>query len=532
MGKVVSGIDYGTYSSLLDIFDKSCERFPDRPMVTCMGATLSFSQVDELSRHLAAFLQQDLGLRPKDRIAIQLPNILQYPVAVYAALRAGLVIVNTNPLYTPRELLHQFTDAEVEVLITLTANLPVIDQIRKETSLATLIVTDPGDLMGMPSSAETGGIVYSFMDAVDQGRGKTVSPVTMQQDDLVCLQYTGGTTGLSKGAMLSHGNLIANLLQVNKGLDGLLVDGEEVYVVPLPLYHIFAFVLTFAVLAEGGHLAVLIPDPRNLDAFVAELKRRPFTAMAGLNTLFVALCHHEGFTKLDFSAFKLTAAGGMALNADTAELWYSVTGVRPSEGYGLTETSPTVTMNTPDAIVLGTVGTALADTEIRVIDDEGKSLPNGQAGELIVRGPQVMQGYWKKPQETADSLSPDGWFKTGDIAVIQDDGYVRIVDRLKDMILVSGFNVYPNEVEDVVMHHPGVLECAAIGVDDEKSGQVVQLFVVRRDPSLDAKSLSAYCRENLTGYKCPKHIVFRDELPKSNVGKILRKDLREEGAAS
>jgi len=532
MSTTVSGIDYGVYTSLLDIFDKACERFPDRPMVTCMGATLSFSQVDELSRSLAAFLQQDLGLRPKDRIAIQLPNILQYPVAVYAALRAGLVIVNTNPLYTPRELQHQFTDADVEVLITLTANLPVIDQIKEKTSLATLIVTDPGDMLGMPGGTQTREGVYSFMGAIDQGRGQAVSPVSLQQEDLVCLQYTGGTTGLSKGAMLSHGNLIANLLQVNEEQKGILVEGEEVYVVPLPLYHIFAFVLTFAVLTEGGHLAVLIPDPRNLDAFVAELKRRPFTALAGLNTLFVALCHHEEFQKLDFSAFKLTAAGGMALNEDTAKLWHSVTGVWPAEGYGLTETSPTVTMNAPDAIKIGTVGTAIADTEIKVVDEEGNSLPNGEPGELVVRGPQVMQGYWNSPEETSAVLSPDGWFKTGDIAVIQDDGYVRIVDRLKDMILVSGFNVYPNEVEDVVMHHPGVLECAAIGVDDEKSGQAVQLFVVRRDPELDAESLASHCKENLTAYKCPKHIVFREELPKSNVGKILRKDLRNEGAVS
>jgi len=297
--------------------------------------------------------------------------------------------------------------------------------------------------------------------------------------------------------------------------------------VPIPLYHIYAFGLTFGLLAEGGQLAVLVPDPRNMDAFVAELKRRPFTGLAGLNTLFVGLCHHPEFRQLDFSQFKLTASGGMALNQSTAKLWQSVTGVTPAEGYGLTETSPTVTMNTPDDIRVGTVGKPLIGTEIKVIDEEGKALPTGEVGELLVRGPQVMQGYWNKPEETAQVLSDDGWLKTGDMALIQEDGCVRIVDRLKDMILVSGFNVYPNEIEDVVMDHPGVLECAAIGVEDEKSGEAVKLFVVRKDTSLDADSLRTYCRESLTSYKCPRHIEFREDLPKSNVGKILRRELRD-----
>jgi long-chain acyl-CoA synthetase len=528
MSEINGTIDYSVYSSLLDLFDKSCKRFPENPMVTCMGATFSYSEIDALSRSLAGFLQGELGLKQGDRIAIQLPNIPQHPVAVYAALRAGLIIVNTNPLYTPRELLHQLTDADVSVLITLSANLPVIDQIREQTALSTIILTDPGDLLGAPAKVQSRDGMPSFMDALDLGRGKVLEPLELTQDDLLCLQYTGGTTGLSKGAMLTHGNLIANLLQVNSAMKGILVDGEEVYVVPLPLYHIFAFVLAYAVLVEGGHLAVLIPDPRNMDAFVAELKRRPFSALAGLNTLFVGLCHHPEFQKLDFSTLKLTAAGGMALTLDTARLWQTVTGVTPSEGYGLTETSPVIAMNSPDAIRVGTVGTAIPDTQIKMVDEEGNSLPAGQAGELMVKGPQVMKGYWNQPEETAAVLSADGWLKTGDIAVMEEDGYVRIVDRLKDMILVSGFNVYPNEIEDVVMHHPGVLECAAIGIDDPISGQTVQLFVVKRDPALDEDALMQHCRENLTAYKRPKSIVFREDLPKSNVGKILRRELREE----
>jgi long-chain acyl-CoA synthetase len=514
------------YSSLLDLFDQSCARFSDQPMVTCMGVTLTYSDVDRLSRNLAAYFQHGLGLLPKDRIAIQLPNILQYHVAVYAACRAGLIIVNTNPLYTPRELKHQFSDAQVEAVITLNSILPVINKIKDQTPLKTIIVTGPGDLLGAPPGVPEGADELAFMDALEQGKQWDEVPVDIEPDDLLCLQYTGGTTGLSKGAMLSHGNLVANVLQVKAGLRSMINDNEETYVVPIPLYHIYAFGLTFGLLAEGGQLAVLVPDPRNMDAFVAELKRRPFTGLAGLNTLFVGLCHHEGFRQLDFSPFKWTASGGAALNQSTAKLWQSVTGVTPAEGYGLTETSPTVTMNTPDDIRVGTVGKALVDTEIKVVDEEGNSLPCGAVGELLVRGPQVMRGYWNKPEETANVLTGDGWLKTGDMAIIQDDGYVRIVDRLKDMILVSGFNVYPNEIEDVVMDHPAVMECAAIGVNDEKSGEAVKLFVVRSDPSLDADSLRGYCKENLTSYKCPKHIEFREDLPKSNVGKILRRELR------
>ncbi len=519
-------LDYGPYHSLLDVFDYTLGRFPDHPAVSCMGATLSFAQIDALSRKLAAYLQSGLGLQPGHRIAIQLPNLPQYYVAVFGALRAGLVIVNTNPLYTPRELRHQFQDANVEVLITLSATLPVVQKIQGETALRQLIVTAPGDLLGAPPSVNSQDGQVAFLDALEQGTGLDLQPASPGLDDLLCLQYTGGTTGLSKGAMLSHGNILANLLQVKEYLDGWLEDGKEIYVVPLPLYHIYAFTLTFALLVEGAQTAVLIPNPRDIDAFVTELERHRFTGMCGLNTLFVALCHNERFRQLDFSAFKMTSSGGMALTRATAELWRKVTGVTPSEGYGLTETSPTATANPHDDIHVGTVGKPLPYTELKVVDEEGNVLRNGQPGELLIRGPQVMQGYWNKPEETAKVLTEDGWLHTGDIAVIQDDGFVRIVDRLKDMILVSGFNVFPNEIEDVVMAHPGVLECAAIGVDDEKSGQAVKLFVVRRDPGLQEDALKAYCKENLTSYKCPKYIEFRDELPKSNVGKILRRELR------
>jgi len=525
-------IDYGIYRSLLDVFDHAVGRFADLPMVTCMGTTYSYAQVDALSRKLAAYLQHGLGMRPGQRIAIQLPNLPQYPVAVYAALRAGLVVVNTNPLYTPRELHHQFNDADVEVLIAIEASVPVVEQIRAETPLRQLIVTAAGDLLGAPPSIASGAGSIAFLDALEKGDSLSLQPAQPGPDDLLCLQYTGGTTGLSKGAMLSHRNIVANLLQVKAALKDRLIEAEEVYVVPLPLYHIYAFNLAFALLVEGGHLSVLIPNPRDIDAFVAELEHHRFTGLAGLNTLFVALCQNERFRKLDFSAFSMTSSGGMALTRATAELWQSVTGVLPAEGYGLTETSPTVTMNPLDGAHIGTVGQPLPDTELRVVDADGNELPSGQPGELLIRGPQVMQGYWRKPEETAQALTADGWLRTGDIAVIQDDGFVRIVDRLKDMILVSGFNVYPNEIEDAVVSCPGVLECAAIGVEDEHSGEVVKLFVVRSDPTLEAAALLAWCRENLTSYKCPKHIVFREGLPKSNVGKILRRELREQDAAS
>ena len=527
MTKATMTLNYDHYLSLTDMFDKSIARFGDTPMVTMMGCTLSYAEVDRHSLNLASYFQQTLNLQPKDRIAIQLPNILQYPIAVFAAWRAGLIIVNVNPLYTARELLHQMNDAGVKAIITLTSILPTIDEIQEKTTISTIIATNPTDLknVGGESTAMPENVI-GFLSALSQGKESGLTPIKLAQSDTALLQYTGGTTGLSKGAVLSHGNILANLEQINSGLGKGFGVETEVYIVPLPLYHIFAFTLTFALLAEGGHLAVLIPDPRNLDAFVEEMSLWPFTALAGLNTLFVALCHHDKFKTLDFSHLNITASGGMALNTDTANLWKSVTGVMISEGYGLTETSPTVTMNRPGEQQIGTIGTTLADTYIKLVDLDNNEVVLGEPGELTVKGPQVMQAYWNNDKETDKAFTNPGWFKTGDIAIEQDDGYFRIVDRLKDMVIVSSFNVYPNEIEDVVMSHPDVFECAVIGVDDVKSGQAVKLFIVSKKEDINLDDLKVYCRKRLTGFKVPKHIVTIGELPKSNVGKILRRELR------
>jgi len=367
-----------------------------------------------------------------------------------------------------------------------------------------------------------------FTKAMKLGAKAKFSRVNVTLDDLAVLQYTGGTTGVAKGAMLTHQNLVANLLQVKPLLTAKMVEGKEICIAPLPLYHIYSFTLNCGVMIESGSLSVLIPNPRDLDAFIKELKKWRFTSFLGLNTLFVALCNKEEFQELDFSGLKLTSSGGMALTSDTAKLWKKVTGCEIAEGYGMTETSPVISTNPPQAIQVGSIGLPLPSTQVKVIDDEGNDLPYGEAGELCVKGPQVMKGYWQRPDETAKTMTPDGWLKTGDIAVIQDDGYMRIVDRKKDMILVSGFNVYPNEVEDVVTGHPDVLECAAVGVPDAKSGEAVKIFVVRRVPTLKESELRDYCKERLTGYKLPRHIEFREELPKTNVGKILRRELRDE----
>ncbi len=520
-------IDFQAYNSVVAVIEESFARFPDKPMFTCMGKDLSYSEVDRLSSQFAAYLQQHTGLVPGDRIAIQLPNLLQYPIVVYGAMRAGLVVVNTNPLYTPRETLHQFNDSGAKALVVLADLLPAVEKVVPDTGIERVIVTNAIDMLApqaMPETSLTNAV--GFLDALSLGEQAQYQPVSAQLEDIALLQYTGGTTGVSKGAMLTHGNLVANMLQGRAALMDNFQDGEEVYIVPLPLYHIYAFTLTLVTLPSGGQLAVLIPNPRDLDAFVAEMKRRPFSGFAGLNTLFVSLCHHDGFKALDFSRLKLTNSGGMALNKDTSDLWISVTQCPISEGYGLTETSPMATYNPLDAIQVGTVGIPCVATELKVIDEAGVEQPIGERGELCIRGPQVMKGYWQRPEATEEVISEDGWFKTGDVAVIQEDGYVRIVDRIKDMVIVSGFNVFPNEIEDVVMLYEGVRECAVIGVDDERSGQAVKLFLVSNDPDLTADQVKQHCRENLVAYKVPRHIEFRDDLPKSNVGKILRRELR------
>lgn len=502
---------------------------------------MSFGEVDVLSARFAAYLQTQTSLQPGDRIAIQLPNILQYPVALYGAMRAGLIVVNANPLYTPREIHHQLKDSGARALVILANVADSAAQIIHDTEVDTVIVTELADLHPPLQKFLINSYVkhikrmvppYSFANPLSFGDVLQISedrfvPFSAQSQDIAVLQYTGGTTGVAKGAMLTHANLVANKDQVIERLSELLQPGREnTHVAPLPLYHIYAFTIHCAATFSIGNHSLLIPNPRDIPAFVKALKSETVHGFVGINTLFNALCRDGGFRSLDFSHLISTSSGGMALTQDTARLWREVTGNTPNEGYGLTETSPVVSSSPPFAIQSGTVGIPVMNTEVKVVNDDGESLPNGQVGELHVKGPQVMKGYWQRPEATQQILGADGWLSTGDMAMIQEDGYIRIVDRKKDMVLVSGFNVYPNEVEDVVTEHPGVLEAGVVGVEDAKSGEVVKLFVVRSDKSLTADEIRQYCRENMAGYKVPKYIEFMDSLPKSAVGKILRRELK------
>ncbi|MBQ0715470.1 MAG: AMP-binding protein [Paraperlucidibaca sp.] len=536
-------IDTQAYSSVLEVFHEACHRFGDAPAFSNMGCTLSYSDIDRLSANFASYLQQHTDLKAGDRIAVQMPNVLQYPVVVFGAMRAGLVVVNTNPLYTEREMLHQFNDSGAKALVVL-ANFGYMAQaVVGQTGIKHVIVTELADLLPAPKRWILNAAVkhvkkmvpaYSLPGSVKLNaalaKGRNRAPVdhTAKPDDLCVLQYTGGTTGVSKGAMLTNANLVANLLQIRAVLTSTFEPGKEIMIAPLPLYHIFAFtVCCLGMMELGGH-TVLITNPRDIPAFVKELSKWRFTAMAGLNTLFVGLMNNPEFRKIDFKSLKLTVAGGMAMQIKPSEEWEEITGCQICEGFGMTETSPVVTLNPLSKIQIGTIGMPVPSTELKVISENGEELPLGEAGELCVRGPQVMKGYWQLPEATAATITEDGWLKTGDVAVIQPDGYLRIVDRIKDMILVSGFNVYPNEIEDVAAAHPGVLEAAAVGIPDEKSGEVVKLFVVRKDPALTEDSLMKHLRSNLTGYKVPRSIVFRADLPKTNVGKILRRELRDQ----
>lgn len=534
-------INTEAYDSVLQVFSEAVHRYGDAPAFSNMGLTLTYSQVDELSAAFASYIQHHTDLKPGDRIAIQMPNLLQYPIAVFGAMRAGLVIVNTNPLYTAREMLHQFNDAGVKALVALANFGNLVQEVLPQTGIKYVFMTEIGDILPVPKRWLVNAVVkhvkkmvpefnlpqaIPFTRVLKQGRRRPPVDHVPTQADIAVLQYTGGTTGVSKGAMLTQANLVANMLQVRALLATSFEPGKETMIVPLPLYHIFAFMVgCLAMMELGGH-SVLITNPRDIPAFVKELGKYRFTALAGLNTLFVALMNNPEFRQLDFSALKLTVAGGMAMQIKPAEQWEEITGCKICEGFGMTETSPVVTLNPLNAIQLGTIGMPVPNTELKVINDAGEEQPVGEAGELCVRGPQVMKGYWQRPEATADTIDADGWLKTGDVAVIQPDGYLRIVDRKKDMILVSGFNVYPNEIEDVAASHPGVLESAAVGVPDEKSGEVVKLFVVKRDPALTEDQLMAHLRANLTGYKVPRFITFRADLPKTNVGKILRRELR------
>ncbi|ALM52082.1 AMP-binding protein [Halomonas huangheensis] len=540
-GAALEGLD--DYHSVMDIFHRSVERYPGNTAFSCMGKLLSYRDLDRLSADFAAWLQHETDLKPGDRIAIQLPNLLQFPVAVFGAIRAGLVVVNTNPLYTEREMAHQFKDSGARAILILANMASKLEKILDQTEIENVLITEIGDLHDFPKRPLINLAVkyikkmvpryslpkaVSFRQALKKGAGLQHQEVTRQPDDILALQYTGGTTGLAKGTMLTHRNLVANMLQAKAAIGSGLKSGSEVVVAPLPVYHIYTFTVNCLFMLEGGNHSVLITNPRDLDNFVKELRTTPFTGFVGLNTLFNALCNRDDFKSLDFSRLHLTISGGMALTRAVAKRWEEVTGCPVAEGYGLTETSPIVSFNPVDAIQLGTIGRPVAGTELRLCDAEGKAPPVGEPGELCVRGPQVMKGYWNRDDETARAIDEDGFFHTGDIAVIQDDGYVRIVDRKKDMILVSGFNVYPNEIEDVVATHPGVVESCAVGVPDDTNGEVIKLFVVVKDTSLTAEDLRSWCKKELTAYKVPRVVEFRDELPKTNVGKVLRRQLRDE----
>ncbi|SEN37956.1 long-chain acyl-CoA synthetase [Pseudomonas sp. ok272] len=547
---VPSDIDRGAYKSVIEVFERSCKKFADRPAFSNMGVTLTYADLERHSAAFAGYLQSQTDLVPGDRIAVQMPNVLQYPIAVFGAMRAGLIVVNTNPLYTPREMRHQFQDSGARALVYLNMFGQKVQEVLGDTDIQYLIEAKMGDLMPTAKGWLVNTVVdkvkklvpaydlpqaISFKSALHLGRGQSIKPLDVSLDDIAVLQYTGGTTGLAKGAMLTHGNLVANMQQARACLgqlaaDGqpLLREGQEVMIAPLPLYHIYAFTANCMCMMVTGNHNVLITNPRDIKGFIKELKNWRFSALLGLNTLFVALMEHPDFKTLDFSTLKLTNSGGTALVKATAERWEQITGCRITEGYGLTETSPVACTNPyGSGSRIGSVGMPVPGTSLKVINDEGVEQPLGERGELCIKGPQVMKGYWRKPEASAEVLDAEGWFKSGDIAVIDPDGFVRIVDRKKDMIIVSGFNVYPNEIEDVVMAHPNVASCAVIGVPDERSGEAVKLFVVAREAGISVEELKAYCKENFTAYKVPKQIVLRDSLPMSPVGKILRRELRD-----
>ncbi|MBA1379937.1 long-chain-fatty-acid--CoA ligase FadD2 [Pseudomonas brassicacearum] len=547
---VPSDIEPGTYKSVVEVFERSCKKFADRPAFSNMGVTLTYAELERYSAAFAGYLQAHTDLAPGDRIAVQMPNVLQYPIAVFGALRAGLIVVNTNPLYTPREMRHQFKDSGARALVYMNLFGQKVQEVLPDTDLQYLIEAKMGDLMPTAKGWLVNTVVskvkkmvpayslpqaISFKSALRLGRGQGIKPLNVSLDDIAVLQYTGGTTGLAKGAMLTHGNLVANMQQARAclgqiGDDGqpLLREGQEVMIAPLPLYHIYAFTANCMCMMVTGNHNVLITNPRDIGGFIKELKNWRFSLLLGLNTLFVALMDHPDFKTLDFSNLKVTNSGGTALVKATAERWKQLTGCSITEGYGLTETSPVASANPYGGKSrLGTVGLPVPGTLMKVISDDGVEMPLGERGELCIKGPQIMKGYWNKPEATAEVLDSEGWFKSGDIAVIDPDGFVRIVDRKKDMIIVSGFNVYPNEIEDVVMAHPKVASCAVIGVPDERSGEAVKLFVVAREAGVSLEELKAYCKENFTGYKVPKHIVLRESLPMTPVGKILRRELRD-----
>lgn len=544
---VPKNIDIDPKETLIDMFEASVAAWADRPAFHNLGHTLSYADIDRLSQQFAAYLQNDLGLKYGDRVALMMPNLLQYPVALFGCLRAGMVVVNVNPLYTARELEHQLQDSGAKALVVYSGSAHVFAEVKHATDVEHVLVTDPGDLLPFVKRSLVNFVVryvrkmipaYSipvaepFRNILGARQSAYRRPSKLMGKDLAVLQYTGGTTGLAKGAMLSHSNLLANVTQVNSWFGGNDVPGEEIIITALPLYHVYALTVNCLAYFEKGGFNILITDPRDTKGFIKELAKWPFTAMTGVNTLFQSLVRHPDFAKLDFSTLKVVSAGGMAMQEATAREWSRITGTQVIEGYGLSETSPVVSSNPIDlAEFNGSIGLPFPSTDVSIRDEDGAEVAIGESGELFVRGPQVMLGYWNKPDETANVMKGDGFLETGDMATIDGKGYMRIVDRKKDMIVVSGLKVYPNEVENVVTQHPDVLEAAVIGVDDDESGEVVKLFAVIREGSdITPESLRAWCKENMTGYKVPKFVEFRDDLPKSNVGKILRRELRDDAA--
>ncbi len=536
------------HQTISEMFNSVCLRHKHAIAFTCLGKAMTYDELDHLSADFAAYLQHHTALAPGDRLVVQLPNLLQYPVVLFGALRAGVVIVNTNPLYTGRELEYQLNDSGAKVLVVLANLAKAAESIIDKTQIQHVIVTEVGDMHSFPKRQLINGVLryikkqvpevdfpssVSLRRALSLGNRDTFFEVMRAPEDLAFLQYTGGTTGVAKGAMLSQANLLANMSQAVEHWGDSLQEGKEVFLAPLPLYHIYGFTMHCMVLFSLGCQSVLVPNPRDLNTVVDAFKKNKLTGMVGLNTLFVALARDKDFQALDFSSLEKTISGGMALTEDTANTWEKLTGNGIVEGYGLTETSPIVTSNDPKNPRKNTIGVALPDTELKVINPDGEALPSGEAGELCVRGPQVMIGYWQRPEATENVLNAEGWLRTGDIAIIEDDGYVRIVDRQKDMIIVSGFNVYPNEVENILVAHPEIIEAAVIGIPHEGSGEIVKAFIVKAAAStLDFDAIKSFCKQSLTAYKVPKLYEFRDELPKTNVGKVLRRELRDSASAN
>lgn len=536
-------IDVNTYASILEILEEGFAKYSTRPAFHCMGKSYTYREIDLLSRKFASYLQHDLKLQKGDRVALMMPNILQYPVALFGVLRAGLIAVNVNPLYTARELEHQLKDSGSKAIVLFENSAHILQEVIAKTPVKHILTTQIGDFLNFPKSLLVNFVIkkvkkmvpdwtipeaVSFKEVVFSADESRYNKPTVTLNDTAFLQYTGGTTGVSKGADLTHGNIVANMVQARAWIKNLIRDGEEIIITPLPLYHIFSLTANCFVFSSVGALNVLITNPRDLPGFIKELKKWKFTAFTGVNTLFNGLLNNPEFASVDFSHLKVSLGGGMAVQRAVAERWKQVTGCPLIEAYGLTETSPAACIN-PMTLkdYNGNIGLPVPSTEVVIKDDDGKNLGTGEIGEICIKGPQVMRGYWNRDDETEKVMTTDGFFRTGDIGQMDAQGYFKIVDRKKDMILVSGFNVYPNEVEDVIVTHPKVFEAAAVGVPDDKSGEAVKIFVVKKDESLTVDELKSFCKDNLTGYKCPKHYEFRKELPKTNVGKILRKELRE-----